>query len=509
MSNDMKQVRIGNDIKFSIPLRLTGDAAQVIGDIAKWKVYVRESDSAMPNSAGVMVLNGGGGRLPMTELKVVSVSGNEITALWMADMQRKVGVYDLLVFAETASGSRGAVDVLKVVEICRHTPTGLTASGAEIKIEQTVEVKMLAVNFAGMSAYELAVSKGFVGTVEEWLLSLGKPAVDAAARADEATRKSEAQTLLAKGATEAAAGATRDVLYAKEQAEAAAADANNAAASANTAATNANTATESTNAATANANKAASDATGAGIRASAAAKLATDTALEVKDDVAVTKAKADKASTDATAANVNSENAVSTANNANDNALSAVAKAEEAKGIALGRSKGHVFDTKAEMDAALTNPDFIKILAVGDNLYIRAIDVPDYWWDGNAAYPLETQKVDLSEYVKNTDYANGSKGGVVRVNGVGLQMNSGNTIAIAYATENVIKAKTNMYFPIVPGMLDYAIKVGLTTNTQTLTDIEKANAKKWLGFAPITIDEYEALTDKSGINFVIPADYDN
>lgn len=41
------------------------------------------------------------------------------------------------------------------------------------------------------------------------------------------------------------------------------------------------------------------------------------------------------------------------------------------------------------------------------------------------------------------------------------------------------------------------------------TDAEKANVKKWLGFEALTIDEYEALTDKNGINFVIPEDYDN
>lgn len=36
------------------------------------------------------------------------------------------------------------------------------------------------------------------------------------------------------------------------------------------------------------------------------------------------------------------------------------------------------------------------------SLYIEDVDVPDYWWGGAAALPLETQKVDLTEYVKKS-----------------------------------------------------------------------------------------------------------
>lgn len=66
--------------------------------------------------------------------------------------------------------------------------------------------------------------------------------------------------------------------------------------------------------------------------------------------------------------------------------------------IAKGRSAGYVFDTKADMDTALQQEAFVSKLIKGDNLYIRDLNAPDYWWDGEQAYELETQKVDLSEY---------------------------------------------------------------------------------------------------------------
>ena len=37
-------------------------------------------------------------------------------------------------------------------------------------------------------------------------------------------------------------------------------------------------------------------------------------------------------------------------------------------------------------------------LFVGDNLYIRELNIPDYWWDGSDVQQLETQKVDLTNY---------------------------------------------------------------------------------------------------------------
>ena len=78
----------------------------------------------------------------------------------------------------------------------------------------------------------------------------------------------------------------------------------------------------------------------------------------------------------------------------------AVATVED---IAKGRATGYVFDTVDDMNTWLANVENKAKLVLGDNLYIRAIDVPDYWWDGIAAQQLETQKVDLTEYATKTE----------------------------------------------------------------------------------------------------------
>lgn len=94
--------------------------------------------------------------------------------------------------------------------------------------------------------------------------------------------------------------------------------------------------------------------------------------------------------------------------------------------------------------------------------------------------------VDLTDYVKKTDYATAYEGGVVKVPTIGnvskgIYISSEGILAIRQARENEIAGKTNIYNPLVPATLDYAIKVGLTTNTQTLTKEEKQAACEWLG----------------------------
>ena len=61
---------------------------------------------------------------------------------------------------------------------------------------------------------------------------------------------------------------------------------------------------------------------------------------------------------------------------------------------------GLVFDTVADMEAYVA--EHSAELKVGQNLYIREVDVPDYWWDGTAAQELEV-KVDLSGYAKQAE----------------------------------------------------------------------------------------------------------
>ena len=71
---------------------------------------------------------------------------------------------------------------------------------------------------------------------------------------------------------------------------------------------------------------------------------------------------------------------------------------------------------------------------------------------------LETQKVDLTGYVKNTDYATSAKGGVVKiVSNYGTMMING-IVAVASANTSLIDARENDYRPITPKNLVYAVE---------------------------------------------------
>ena len=169
--------------------------------------------------------------------------------------------------------------------------------------------------------------------------------------------------------------------------------------------------------------------------------------------------------------------------NVDNTANLAYLKAENALYIAKGRATGYVFDTKADMDLWLTKETNTAKLNLGDNLYIRDTGVPDYWWDGENVQPLETQKVDLAEYVKFTDYANSSTAGVVKSSapyGVEAASDTG-IMRTVRAETGEIDRKAQKYKVITPANLDYAVKSGLANSELTWTDAEKANARKLLG----------------------------
>ena len=207
-----------------------------------------------------------------------------------------------------------------------------------------------------------------------------------------------------------------------------------------------------------------------------------------------TKAVADQANAAAKEAKAVADQAGETAIHALEMSDYALAQASEAMDtangamtIAKGRATGYVFDTKADMDkwlwgkvppapgmdatidlGAVENAEKNRaMLVLGDNLYIRDKGVPDYWWDGEKEQELETQKVDLAEYVKNTDYATtaGDKAGVVRFLNLstgtyGIQAASQNypgAVLIAKANYSDIDKRTSKYKPIVPYNLDYAV----------------------------------------------------
>lgn len=217
-----------------------------------------------------------------------------------------------------------------------------------------------------------------------------------------------------------------------------------------------------------------------------------------------------------------------------DNSLATTSKTvpgaiNEVNSIALGANQALSYQDYQTMVTDLNSaPD--SAYRVGQNIYILTLDVPDLWVSSIEATPvtytyttdaafisaletngyvqvgyyklsaLETQEVDLTNYVQFTDYATSAKGGVVRTgSNLGILINQNGNPYIDYAQNADISAKTSYRKPIVPAQLDYAVKVGVTTNTNTLTDSEKTNACAWLGtgkMVTISQADYDALATK-------------
>jgi hypothetical protein len=111
---------------------------------------------------------------------------------------------------------------------------------------------------------------------------------------------------------------------------------------------------------------------------------------------------------------------------------------------------------------------------------------------------LGAAKIDLTEYVKFTDYASFQKGGVVRIGSYGISNFHDGIIGITEPNENEIKNKTS-YRAITVKTLDKAVKIGLTTNSEILTDEEKAQAQSWLGIDTLVGDINTALESILGV----------
>jgi hypothetical protein len=98
---------------------------------------------------------------------------------------------------------------------------------------------------------------------------------------------------------------------------------------------------------------------------------------------------------------------------------------------------------------ATENPD-------EQNTYEEYIYVNGNWEKlGNA-----TVEINLEDYVKNTDYATTTTGGVVKLNpAYGINRNTANNnLYVNCATNAEIDAKTSVYKPITPSNLEYAVK---------------------------------------------------
>ena len=183
------------------------------------------------------------------------------------------------------------------------------------------------------------------------------------------------------------------------------------------------------------------------------------------------------------------------------------AKMKEVESIAKGANQAVSFGNYETMITAFNNlpPDVYR---VGQNVMIVTLNVPDLWiadvsptyvnynFTSNEGFvstlnemgyvqvgyyelsALETQKVDLTEYVKINDFGYGKLARTKAAHGMS-QTADGYIYPSPPANSSI--DNRNRYNWLNCESVDYVTKVGLTANNLTLTDEEKSSARAWLG----------------------------
>lgn len=189
----------------------------------------------------------------------------------------------------------------------------------------------------------------------------------------------------------------------------------------------------------------------------------TDSGLETTDKTVVgaineVNEAAQEAVNTANEAKQIAQTAETTAQGAETTAEQAQTTANEAKSIAQGRAQAKVFDTVEDMNAWLAVPANTATLNVGDPIYIRAANSPDYWWDGTQALEMETD-VDLTDvYTKEEADAKF----VAQVPGKGLSSNDFTT-----AEKNKLAGLSNYTLPQATASALGGVKANRVTAAMT------------------------------------------
>ena len=183
--------------------------------------------------------------------------------------------------------------------------------------------------------------------------------------------------------------------------------------------------------------------------------------------------------------------------------------AEKADVIAKGRATAYIYDTVEALDTDLSNPEFVAKLVKGDNFYIKALDVPDYWWDGTQKQQLETEKPDLSGFITDVqiDDASVVQDRVAKLNiagykdqntlvntglvtipsgyGLGFQWNTKNLIIQDPGTSLISDRDSkwqSTYYALTVRKLDYAVKAAMCDGKGAAwTNEEKIAARERMG----------------------------
>lgn len=113
--------------------------------------------------------------------------------------------------------------------------------------------------------------------------------------------------------------------------------------------------------------------------------------------------------------------------------------------------------------------------ASDNNIYL------EYMYLNNSWEQIGSSEVDLTNYVKNTDYASADKGGAVKIRaGYGLNISNG-VLSVRGATESNIDAE-NEYMPITPKHLKYAVAKGGEGHFATEDTVFETSSFGWTDF---------------------------
>lgn len=193
--------------------------------------------------------------------------------------------------------------------------------------------------------------------------------------------------------------------------------------------------------------------------------------------------------------------AVETAQSTADSAASAAKKrADDAYTLAEGRSRSASYATIAAMQTALEGANNSQF-KVGDNIFIEAVDVPDFWVSKvnttkgtdkvpasgsfNSTYnvgyytisKLETQKVDLSSYALKS-YVDQKVEGNASI--IGIEFTANNTIKLNFKKNGTATSvETGALTTTLAKKADLdTFKTSTTTNFTNVNNKITANTKK-------------------------------
>ena len=232
----MRKVRIGNDINVRWEVKTDGQAVSLEGKMLK--LYVRSA-------------------YRKEEITTFTVEGCVVSFTYPASMQRMTGARAVILEDATEGAPRRTVCADQAFTLVAHS---CEESDDDVEFEDfmvSLQSNVL-IGKPGLSAYEVWLSEGNTGTLEDWYSFLRKPATDIASdvAAAEAERKAaetarqEAEDLRITSEQERATAETARVAAEEQRAATFAELSENvdaAVSKANTAASAANTATEKTN----------------------------------------------------------------------------------------------------------------------------------------------------------------------------------------------------------------------------------------------------------------------